>query len=400
MEKIIIVGGGPAGLFCAYLLLKNNYAVDLYEGGTGVLKKFLVAGNGGLNLTHSEKLNLFCTRYGKDENLFKDLLQEFSPTDLRSFCHDLKVETFIGSSGRVFPKKLKAAEILFNWMGELKKSKDFTLYTKHKLIDLSLDKKLTFKNEDKEIHVKGEKVIFALGGGSWKKTGSDGLWVNIFENLQIKVNKLIPMNCGFEVNFSEHLKSKLDRSFLKNIEIKFQDKSLRSEIMLTPYGIEGSGIYALSNHIRDEILKNHEAIITLDLKPDLSISDILKKLEGRKDKESLSNTLRKKCGFSKVETTLLLEYLSKEELKDLEIISKKIKSLEIKLLKTRPIDEAISTSGGIVFSELDEYFQAKKIPGLFFAGEMLDFEAPTGGYLLQGCFSTAHRLVKGILLSS
>lgn len=398
-KKVIIVGAGPAGLFCAYLLLKKGHQVEVYDQSTGPAKKFLIAGNGGLNLTHSEDLKSFSGRYGKDEKLFYELIQEFSPEDLRSFCEDLGVETFVGTSGRVFPKNLKAAQILLSWLKALKSDPNFGLYLKHSLIGIDAGAKeleLTFKNPDTQIKVAGERVILAMGGASWKKTGSDGKWKPLLEKLRVEVKEFKPMNCGFERPWSKHFVESIERAPLKNVEISFQDKSVRGEIMLTEFGIEGGGIYALSNHIRDGIEQDGSAKIFLDLKPDLTQEDVLKKISKRKPKDSFSNHLRKALGFTKVENTLLKELTSIEEYQNHARLAETIKKLEVELFKTRPIDEAISTSGGVAFHELDEWFQLKAIPGLYIAGEMLNFEAPTGGYLLQGCFSSAYRVVSGI----
>lgn len=390
-NKIIIVGGGPSGLFCAYLLLKEDYDVDLYDQSSGLAKKFLIAGNGGLNLTHSEQIDEFSKRYTHNETLFEDLITDFTPGDLRAFCLELGVETFVGTSGRVFPKKLKAGEILVNWSKELKAHPNFNLYLKHSLVDITQSKELTFINEEKTITAKGDIIIMATGGGSWKKTGSDGKWLELMDKLKIKTTALKPMNCGFEVSWSEILIKKLDRAHLKNINISFDNHTSRGEIMITPSGIEGGGIYALSNFIRDAITESGESVtITLDLKPDLNLNQVKEKLKNKKSKDSLANHLRKSLNLDKVAITLLNE-VSRD------ITAEMIKSLPIKLNKTNPVDEAISTSGGVLFSELSPNLESIKVPGIYFAGEMLDFEAPTGGYLLQGCFSTAYRVVSGII---
>jgi len=389
MEKIIIIGGGPAGLFAAYKLLKKGKAVALYDHSSGLGKKFLVAGNGGLNLTHSEELKVFASRYGKDQEFFFELINEFTPDDLRAFCTELGVETFVGSSGRVFPKKLKAAEILLNWTKVLKENENFSLFLNHSLVSINQNKELSFKNEGKEVLVHGDKIIMALGGGSWKKTGSDGSWVSMIENLGIKVNPLLPMNCGFEKKWSEYFVKNVDRYPLKNIALRFKDQIIKGEAMLTPFGIEGGGVYTLSNKIRDELLKKGRANLFLDLKPDLTAEQIEAKLADKKAKTSLSNHLRKSLGIEKEQFILLKEISNTEP-------EKNIKSLKLELTGIRPIDEAISTSGGVRFSELTNFFELKKIPGVYIAGEMLDFEAPTGGYLLQACFSTANRIVESI----
>lgn len=396
-HKVIIIGAGPAGLFCSYHLLEKGFQVDLYDQSSGPGKKFLIAGNGGLNLTHSEDLEQFVLNYGKDQDLFTKLLDDFSPTDLRDWCQELGVETFIGTSRRVFPTSLKSAQILLKWMKKLKSYENFKLHLKHRFIKMTKDKELSFKNMNGEFTVQAQRVVFAMGGASWKKTGSDGLWQKALGELDIKVNKFLPMNCGFEKNWSDFFKSEVDRSFLKNIIISFQGKSIKGELMLTPYGIEGGAIYALSNLIRNEIIKKGRAIVSINLRPDLSEDIILKRLKIGKNKSSLSNHLRKVMNFDRSTFILLKELLPDSDLNNFDVLAKKITTLEIELTNTRPIDEAISTSGGICFSELNEFMELQKIPDVYFCGEMLDFEAPTGGYLLQGCFSSAWAVVAGVL---
>lgn len=396
-EKVVIIGGGPSGLFCAERLLEKGYAVDLYDHQSGLGKKFLVAGNGGLNLTHSEDHSSFVKKYGKDETFFSDLLENFSPDDLRLWCTQIGVETFVGSSGRVFPVNLKAADILLKWISKLKSNCNFNLFLKHKLISIDKYKNICLINENKIVKTQSKYIILALGGASWKKTGSDGKWINIFSGIDIKVNKFRPMNCGFETCWSEYFIKNVRRHPLKNIEISIDNKKIRTEIMITDFGVEGTGIYAFSNLIRDKINDTSSAIITLDLLPDYSSGDILEKLNKRDSKTSLSNYLRKKFGLRKVEYTLIRELIPNEAIINNVELSEKIKSIEIKLNRPRPIDEAISTGGGICFSEVTKKMELIKIPGVYVAGEMLDYEAPTGGYLLQGCFSSSYAVVEGIV---
>ncbi|RLA61286.1 MAG: aminoacetone oxidase family FAD-binding enzyme [Epsilonproteobacteria bacterium] len=396
MNKVTIVGAGPAGLFCAYQLLKKGYAVDLYDQSSGVGKKFLIAGDGGLNLTHSEDIEIFSTRYGKDEAFFKKLLTDFSPQDLRDWCEQLEVKTFVGTSGRVFPSNLKAAEILLNWLKVLKSYSEFNLFLKHKLVGITADKILSFAGD---IKVQADTVIFALGGASWEKTGSDGKWKEFFETLGIELKPFLPMNCGFERPWSEHFIKKVDRTPLKNILIKVKNRKIRGEVMLTPFGVEGGGIYTVSNVIRDFILEQGKCFIHLDLKPDWTKEVIIQKIKSKKGKESFSNHLRKTLKVDKAMIVLLRELTDASKFENPEYLAEQIKNLKVELFGIRPISEAISTSGGVSFSGLTDDLEVKAIPGMYVVGEMLDFEAPTGGYLLQGCFSTAWRVVEAITRS-
>lgn len=395
-KKVIIVGAGPAGLFCAYLLLKKGFLVDLYDQSSGPGKKFLIAGNGGLNLTHSEGVEEFCLKYGRKTKIFKDILNDFSSKDLVTwFEKELGVETFIGSSCRVFPKKMKAGEALIKWLEILKKNEKFNLYLNYKFIKINMQKELIFEHSKSEVLVKANYLIFSLGGASWKKTGSDGLWKGPLEEIGVKVNKFLPMNCGFERKWSTFFKENIKRSYVKYVEVSFKEKSVKGDLMLTPYGMEGGPIYALSNLIRDN-LGSKESCIYIDLKPGLSLNNIYEKLEKKKTKVSLSNHLRKALGLEKNTFILLKELLSPDDFKDMKRLSYCIKNLRVSFDRARPIDEAISTSGGVCFSNLSSSFEFKKIQNIYFCGEMLDYEAPTGGYLLQSCFSTAWRVVSSI----
>lgn len=395
-KNIIIVGAGPAGLFCAYLLLQKGFNVDIYDQSSGVGKKFLIAGNGGLNLTHSEPIDQFALRYTHHEDRFKKLLAEFSPADLIEWCKKMGIETFVGSSQRVFPTEMSAGKFLLKWLDALKAFPNFNLHLKHQFKSITKEKVLTFINEKGELKVNADQIVFCLGGASWKKTGSDGLWKSPLESIGIHVNQFLPMNCGFEYPWSDFFKEKVNRAALKHVEINFNDRFAKGDLMITPYGIEGGTIYALSNFIRNEILSSGEATIHLDLRPGLSHQALLKKLGSKNSKTTLSNHLRKCLNMDKTSFMLLKEVMHEDDFLTMESIAQNIKSLKIVLKGIRPIDEAISTSGGVCFSQLNPSLESKSISGIYFAGEMLDYEAPTGGYLLQACFSTAWIVAKNI----
>jgi uncharacterized flavoprotein (TIGR03862 family) len=278
-------------------------------------------------------------------------------------------------------------------MDILKKNTNFNLYLRHIFIGIDKDLNVAFD----QVSSQADKVILAMGGASWTKTGSDGKWKEVLESNKIKVNDFLPMNCGFDADWSKYFIQKIDRHPLKNITVSHEGNAVRGEVMITPFGIEGGGVYALSHLIRDHILEHGWAEIQLDLKPDLKIDEIVNRLENRKPKTSLSNHLRKAFAFDNKIMILLKELIINEDLEKYEVLARAIKSLPIKLISTRPIDEAISTSGGVCFSGLTDGLELKELKSVYIAGEMLDYEAPTGGYLLQGCFSSAWRVVTDII---
>lgn len=398
LKSIVIIGAGPAGLFCSFELLKRGYRVDLYDQQSSPGKKFLVAGNGGLNLTHSEDLKSFCQKYGENEELFKDLISKFTPNDLRSWCAELGVETFIGTSGRVFPKSFKAADILRRWQNALKDNQNFELHLKHRLTEIDLEQKeLCFQSDEREIKVKADVIVLALGGASWRRTGSDGKWTQLFEHTSIDPLPFKPMNCGFECKWSDFFKKKVDRKEIKNIALTHKNKTVRGEVMITPFGVEGGALYALSSEIRNSIESEQSAMVYLDLKPDLSVHELHTRLtKGMRSGKSLSGVLKSALKLGPVAYTLLRERLDDEELTNPSRIASVLKSLALVFTAPRPIDEAISTAGGVSFEDLSEELELKSYQDIFLIGEMLDFEAPTGGYLLQGCFATAYQVAQTI----
>ncbi len=398
-KKIVIVGAGAAGLFCAYELLARGHRVDIYDQQSGIGKKFLVAGNGGLNLTHSEPLESFCEKYGENEELFSNYLSDFSPGDLREWCAKIGVQTFVGTSGRVFPKSFKAAEILRQWQLELRKYPDFNLHLKHKLIAVDFDlKQVSFEHGGEQFSRGADAIVLALGGASWKKTGSDGKWTKLFADTNVELAPFKPMNCGFECDWSDFFKAKIERKEIKNIVITHLERKVRGEVMITPFGIEGGAIYALSSQIRNSIEAKGQAKIWIDLKPDLSQAEVCQRVdEGLKNKKkSLSAQLKSKLKLSPIAFTLIKEILGVSDMENAEVIAQTIKNLPITFHSSRPIDEAISTAGGICFNQLSQELELKAYPDIYAIGEMLDFEAPTGGYLLQGCFATAFQVAQKI----
>jgi uncharacterized flavoprotein (TIGR03862 family) len=384
--KVVLVGGGPSNLFLATKLLENGHTVELYEKTTAPGKKFLVAGKSGLNITHSENIDLMSDKYFEHKNLFLSLFKDFSNQDLVTWLESIGVKTFIGSSKRIFPESFKAAEILNIWLDILKPNSKFSLFTKHELT--SIEKKYVIFNDS--LKVEFDKIVYSLGGSSWARTGSDGTWTKLFEQYGIKINPFKPMNCGFNIDWSDNFIKIFDRSYLKNIKLNHDVNSTRGELMVTPYGIEGTPIYTLSRGLRSFLEKSEDVYIYIDLKPDLSEDEVNLKFKNKKSKESLSTFLKKTLSLDKLSIALLKEFTTKDEYSN--NIQSLIKKCPIKVSSTRPIEEAISTSGGISMNEVDEMFMLIKMPNHYAIGEMLDWDTITGGYLLQGCFSMAYRV--------
>ncbi|MFT6106099.1 MAG: putative flavoprotein (TIGR03862 family) [Rickettsiales bacterium] len=395
-KNIAIIGGGPSGLMAAEIVTTAGHRVTLYDAMPTVGRKFMLAGRGGLNLTHNEPLDKFITKYSEASKWLNPRVKAYPPEKLRKWCEDLGQETFVGSSGRIFPKAMKASPLLRAWLKRLE-GLGVKYKTRHSWQGFD-GKKLIFIDADKKIvKVRPDATLLALGGASWPHLGSNGGWVDILEKCGVKISELRPSNCGFIAKWSEHLVSKFAGTPLKSISISHKDFSHKGEIMITKQGIEGGAVYALSAVLRESIKSDGEAVLNLDLRPEMTIETLSKKLQVR-GKKSLSTYLRK-AGFPPLSSALLHEFIPSDILVKAtpEILAGYLKSLPIKLTSTTDIARAISTAGGITQQSLDKNFMLKSKEGVFAAGEMLDWEAPTGGYLLQGCFSTAVCASKGML---
>jgi len=398
--KVAIIGGGPAGLMAAETLSLAGIHVDLYDAMPTVGRKFLMAGKGGMNITHSEASTPFLSRYGTRQAHIAPLLNVMEPQALRQWIHALGINTFVGSSGRVFPTDMKAAPLLRAWLHRLREA-GVNFHMRHRWIGWD-NRKLKFSAPNGEVTYEADAVVFALGGGSWARLGSDGAWVKLFNQHGIAVSALKPANCGFNTNWSEHFTSRYAGSPLKTIAVSTIDEHGQhhrkpGECMVTAHGIEGSLIYALSANIRNTIDNYGEATIYLDLLPDRPLEQVLADVSHPRGSRSLSSHLQSRLGIKGIKAGILRELVSAEDYTNPVKLGNAIKSLPLKLTSARPIDEAISSAGGVDFECLNEQLMIKALPGVFCAGEMLDWEAPTGGYLLTACFASGRSAGLGVI---
>lgn len=356
--------------------------VHVYDRMPSAGRKFLMAGKGGLNLTHSEPLEDLLSRYGKRE-ILEPLLRAFGPAELREWARGLGVETFVGTSRRVFPTDMKAAPLLRAWMRRLRES-GVKFHHRHRWLGWTSEGMLRFDTGE----VAAEAVVLALGGGSWARLGSDGTWVPVLEDAGIHVEPLRPSNCGFEVAWSEFFRNRFAGRPVKSVAATFGGRRQEGEFVVTEAGVEGSLVYAFSAALREEIARSGSATLHLDLVPGRETQRLAADLAKPRGSRSLSDHLRRQAGLDAVKGSLLREVLSSEDLSDPFLLAAALKALPLRLVGTRPLDEAISTAGGVAFEDLDEHLMLRSRPGVFCAGEMLDWEAPTGGYLLTACFAT------------
>jgi len=396
-----IIGGGPAGLMAAEILSQAGVKVDLYDAMPSLGRKFLLAGKGGLNLTHAEPFTDFVTRYGARQADIEPLLNDFSPQMLRDWVSGLGVTTFVGSSQRVFPLEMKAAPLLRAWLHRLRTA-GVKIHTRHRWLGWDAKQALRFSHLETEKTVNADVVVLALGGGSWAKLGSDGLWLPLLAQRNIAIAPLQAANCGFIVAWSEYFRERFAAAPLKSVSLTFTDASgqlhtKNGELMLTASGVEGSLIYALSAPLRETIKVQGSVRVYLDLTPDKDLARVRTELSRSRGSRTMSNHLRSKVGISGAKSGLLHEYLSASEFSDIAKLAAAIKALPIQLIATRPINEAISTAGGVCFSAMNAQLMLKSLPGVFCAGEMLDWEAPTGGYLLSAAFASGRAAGLGAL---
>jgi len=394
-KSIAIIGGGPAGLMAAEILSQHDVKIDVYEAMPSLGRKFLMAGKSGLNLTHSEDYSLFVTRYGNKQHIIEKHLADFKPNDLLAFTKELNVKTFVGSSGRVFPIEMKASPMLRAWIHRLK-NRGVTFHLRHRWFGWE-DQRWVFETPAGIIKIKSNATILALGGASWPKLGAKGDWVPWLAQAGIIVKPFSPANCGFYVKWSTHFSEKFHGQPVKSVVLSFKDFKQQGEFVITKKGIEGSLIYSASAKLRDELTSTGQASLTLDLAPDTSTEKLTQVLGRPRGSTSLSNHIRKTTGIQGVKLGLLYEFIAKETFENPNKLANAIKALPIPLVSPTSLATSISSAGGISFDELDDHLMLHKMPGVFCAGEMLDWEAPTGGYLLSACFAMGRAAGNGAL---
>ena len=390
--RLAIIGGGPAGLMAAETTRAAGIEVDLFEAKGSVGRKFLIAGKGGMNLTHGEPKPDFVQRYGSRAQEVGTWLNAFDADALREWARGLGVDTFIGSSGRVFPSDLKAAPLLRGWVHRLRES-GVRFHVHHRWLGWHADGSLRMDTPEGEQAIRADAVVLALGGGSWPQLGSDGAWQPWLAERGVTVAPLVPSNCGFDIGWSDHLASRFAGAPLKPVVIHLSDADGREharqgECVITATGIEGSLIYAFSGMLRDAIAAHGSTTMALDLAPDRTLDRLRTDLAKPRGSRSMSEHLRRQTGLTGVKAALLHEVLDRDPFHDPETLARTIKRLPLTLRQPRPIEEAISSAGGVRLEALDEQLMLNALPGVFCAGEMLDWEAPTGGYLLTACFAS------------
>jgi uncharacterized flavoprotein (TIGR03862 family) len=397
-RSAIVVGGGPAGLMAAEALASAGVTVDVYDAMPSVGRKFLLAGKGGLNLTHSEPFDAFVARFGARREQLAPLLAAFDPGRLRDWAHGLGIETFVGSSGRVFPADMKAAPLLRAWLHRLR-GRGVRFHMRHRWVGWGTrdhdehdgSVALRFVSPAGEVQATAPRIVLALGGGSWPRLGSDGAWVPLLRERGVQVRSLLPSNCGFDVAWSDFFRSRFAGHPLKNVALAFEGFAQPGEFVVSEYGVEGSLVYAASSLLRDALAARGEVVMHLDLLPQRSAEFVDAEVRRPRGSRSWSTHLKSRLGIDGVKAALLHEVLPREAFADPARVVAALKALPVPLLRARPLAEAISSAGGVAFEALTDDLMLRACPGVFCAGEMLDWEAPTGGYLLTACFATGWR---------
>ncbi|MCZ7858449.1 TIGR03862 family flavoprotein [Agrobacterium salinitolerans] len=393
-RQVAIIGGGPAGLMAAEMLSAAGHAVTVFEAMPTVARKLLMAGKSGLNITHAEDYDSFCHRFGDAEPRLRAALDDFTPDRLRDWAQGLGQETFVGTSGRVFPTVMKASPLLRAWLARLE-AQGVTIRTRHRWTGFS-GKHLVFATPEGEITIKADAVLLALGGASWPRLGSDAAWVPALAEQGVALSPFRPANCGFDVDWSDVFRTRFAGEAVKSTITISPAGAFQGEFVITKHGIEGSVIYAHSAALRDRLEEAGKVSLATDLAPGRTVERLSRDLAKLGRKESFANRMRKTAGLSAVKVGLLREIFPDIAAMPDEFVAARIKHAEIPLLRPRPIAEAISSAGGVAWNGLDGNYMLEMLPGIFAAGEMLDWEAPTGGYLLTACFATGKAAAKGM----
>ncbi len=398
MGSVVIIGGGPAGLMAAEAAVAAGVTVDLYDAMPSVGRKFLLAGKGGLNLTHSEPMESFLSRYGASRAFIEPSIRSFTPSALQAWALGLGVETFIGTSGRIFPTDLKAAPLLRTWLRRLRLN-GVRFHVRHRWCGWDEQGRLRFITDDGMLSVRVDAVVLAMGGGSWPQLGSNGEWVKTLSERQVPIVPMKPANCGFDVRWSEHFRTRFAGHPVKTVALVVRatdGTAIRhmGEFVVTANGVEGGIVYMGSAAVREMIAAEGTATVWLDLTPDRMVKQLTQDLSRPRGKRTVATHLKRCAGITGVKAGLLREVVPNDVFTDPARLAAAIKSLPLTLVAPRPIEEVISTAGGLSFEALDGNFMVRSLPGVFCAGEMLDWEAPTGGYLLTACLATG-RLAGG-----
>ena len=400
--RVAVIGGGPAGLMAAEVLAAGGAQVDLFDAMASVGRKFLLAGKGGLNLTHSEPFDAFIARYGARRDVLAPMLRAFGPTELRAWAQALGVSSFVGSSGRVFPTDMKAAPLLRAWLSRLRAA-GVLFHMRQRWLGWDASGALRFATPRGERVQLADAVVLALGGGSWARLGSDGAWVPWLEQRGVEVAALQPSNCGFDAAaWSEFFRTRFAGHPMKTVALSVRAAGSAvfeqaGEFVITEGGVEGSLVYAASAAVRNLIAANGSAFVHIDLLPGRSAGFVRTEVARPRGSRSLSTHLKSRLGIDGVKAALLHELLPREAIADPARLAVAIKALPLMLMRARPLDEAISAAGGVRFEALDERLMLRAVPGVFCAGEMLDWEAPTGGYLLTACIASGVAAAHGAL---